>query len=82
VEKARPGAMRLTQHPFYPGGGGQLAGSRRVALPERQDVAIAGFAQEGDGLWVALSTVPAEGSSTSRYPRLDLRAMVPEGRYH
>jgi misacylated tRNA(Ala) deacylase len=24
VEKARPGAVRLTKHPFYPGGGGQL----------------------------------------------------------
>jgi misacylated tRNA(Ala) deacylase len=54
VEKVRPGAVRLTQHPFYPGGGGQLP-DRGVLHWRNGKASIAGFSQEGDGLWVALA---------------------------
>jgi misacylated tRNA(Ala) deacylase len=54
VEKVRPGAVCLTQHPFYTGGGGQLP-DRGVLHWRNGRTSIAGFSQEGDGLWVALA---------------------------
>jgi Ser-tRNA(Ala) deacylase AlaX len=42
VEKARPGAVRLTKHPFYPGGGGQLP-DRGVLHWQNGKTSIAGL---------------------------------------
>jgi misacylated tRNA(Ala) deacylase len=54
VKKARPGAVLLSEHPFYPGGGGQLP-DRGVLHWQNGETPISGFSQEGDGLWVALA---------------------------
>jgi len=54
VEEARPGAVRLTKHTFYPGGGGQLPDRGRLHW-RNGETPIAGFSPEGDGLWVTLA---------------------------
>jgi misacylated tRNA(Ala) deacylase len=51
VVRARPGAVLLSQHSFYPGGGGQLP-DRGVLRWSGGELAVTGFSEEGGGLWV------------------------------
>lgn len=53
VLQSRPGAVRLSQHPFYPGGGGQLP-DRGVVRWQGGEVPVTGFSEEGGLVWVQL----------------------------
>lgn len=53
VLQARPGAVLLSRHPFYPGGGGQLP-DRGTLLWEGGKVPITGFSEEGGAVWIGL----------------------------
>lgn len=54
VLKARPGAVLLSQHPFYPGGGGQLP-DLGIVRWHGGEVPVTGFSEEGGGLWLQLA---------------------------
>jgi len=55
VVDARPGRVRLAEHPFYPGGGGQLPD--RGALSWSGGAAgITGFAVEDGAMWLELAS--------------------------
>ncbi|MBT2322738.1 alanyl-tRNA editing protein [Variovorax paradoxus] len=54
VLEARPGAVLLSRHPFYPGGGGQLP-DRGIVRWHGGEVPVAGFSEEGDAVWIRLS---------------------------
>jgi misacylated tRNA(Ala) deacylase len=54
VLDARPGAVRLEQTPFHPGGGGQLADRGRLAW-HGGEVAVAGFETIDGHLWHRLA---------------------------
>ena len=54
VVDSRPGAVLLERTPFHPGGGGQLA-DRGVLRWSGGEVAVAGFAIEGDQAWHLLA---------------------------
>jgi misacylated tRNA(Ala) deacylase len=62
VLEAEPGRVRLSQSPFYPGGGGQLADRGLVRTPQGE-YAIAGFEEAGGRLWHLL-TEPVELKGT------------------
>jgi misacylated tRNA(Ala) deacylase len=51
VLKSRPGAVLLSRHPFYPGGGGQLP-DRGIVRWQGGEAPVAGFAEEGGLVWV------------------------------
>ncbi|MBN9063926.1 MAG: alanyl-tRNA editing protein [Rhizobiales bacterium 65-9] len=51
---ARPGAVLLAAHPFYPGGGGQLPDRGTLAW-SRGEVAIASVTPAGEGAWIELA---------------------------
>lgn len=53
VLKARPGAVLLSQHPFYPGGGGQLP-DRGIVRWQGGEASVTGFSEEGGALWLLL----------------------------
>ena len=57
---ARPGAVLLAEHPFYPGGGGQLADRGTLAW-EHGSAAITGFDNIGGRTWLMLDA-PVEVS--------------------
>ncbi|PLC04092.1 alanyl-tRNA editing protein [Variovorax sp. RO1] len=54
VLQSRPGAVRLSQHPFYPGGGGQLP-DRGIVRWQGGDVPVTGFSEEGGLVWIQLA---------------------------
>ncbi len=54
VRGARPGAVLLSQHPFYPGGGGQL-GDRGLVRWQGGEAAVEGFSEEATGVWIRLA---------------------------
>jgi len=54
VLRARPGAVLLSQHPFYPGGGGQLP-DRGLIRWRGGEVAVTGFSEEGSAIWLQLA---------------------------
>ncbi len=62
VVDARPGLVLLAQHPFYPGGGGQLP-DRGLLRWQGGEVAVAGFESQGGRLWIRLAE-PAEIAGT------------------
>lgn len=51
VLKSRPGAILLSAHPFYPGGGGQLP-DRGVVRWQGGQASVSGFSEEGGLVWV------------------------------
>ncbi|RJE60991.1 alanyl-tRNA editing protein [Burkholderia mallei] len=51
VVDTRPGAVRLSRHPFYPGGGGQLPDLGTVRWEGGVET-VAGFSEDGGGLWI------------------------------
>jgi len=53
VLRTRPGAVQLAAHPFYPGGGGQLADRGTIAW-EGGTANVAGFESEGGKTWITL----------------------------
>ena len=53
VLQSRPGAVRLSQHPFYPGGGGQLP-DRGIVRWQGGGVPVTGFSEEGGLVWIQL----------------------------
>lgn len=57
VVDARPGAIRLSRHPFFPGGGGQLP-DRGIVRWQGGEAPVTGFSAEGDALWVRLAGDP------------------------
>lgn len=54
VVGARPGAVRLSRHPFYPGGGGQLP-DRGVIRWQGGEAPVTGFSEEGSGVWIEVA---------------------------
>ena len=62
VADARPGKIALTQSPFYPGGGGQLA-DRGVVRWSGGEAKITGFEHSAGKLWHLLD---AQGDVTGR----------------
>jgi misacylated tRNA(Ala) deacylase len=54
VLRARLGAVLLSQHPFYPGGGGQLP-DRGFIRWQGGEVAVTGFSEEGGAVWLQLA---------------------------
>lgn len=53
VLDARPGAVLLSRHPFYPGGGGQLP-DLGVVRWHGGEAPVTGFLAQGDALWLQL----------------------------
>lgn len=53
VLKSRPGAVLLSQHPLYPGGGGQLP-DRGIVRWQGGETPVAGFSEEGGLAWIQL----------------------------
>lgn len=51
----RPGAVLLSRHPFYPGGGGQLP-DRGIIRWAHGECPVVGFSEEGGGLWLLLGS--------------------------
>jgi misacylated tRNA(Ala) deacylase len=54
VVGARPGAVLLSQHPFYPGGGGQLP-DRGIIRWRDGEVPVIGFSDEGGAAWLLVA---------------------------
>jgi misacylated tRNA(Ala) deacylase len=54
VVAARPGAVALAQHPFHPGGGGQLADRGRLAWAHGE-TAVTGVVVDNDQAWLQLA---------------------------
>jgi misacylated tRNA(Ala) deacylase len=54
VVDARPGLVRLAEHPFYPGGGGQLP-DRGVLRWNGGEATVAGFETIDDAPWIRLA---------------------------
>lgn len=54
VVRARPGAVLLSRHPFYPGGGGQLP-DKGVLRWHGGEAPVTGFFEEGGAVWVELA---------------------------
>ncbi|MCC7273414.1 MAG: alanyl-tRNA editing protein [Alphaproteobacteria bacterium] len=54
VVDARPGAVRLADHPFYPGGGGQLGDRGRIVWAGGE-AEVAGFDLVDGALWLRLA---------------------------
>ena len=57
VVDVRPGAVLLSRHPFYPGGGGQLP-DRGIVRWQGGEAPVTGFSEEGDAVWVRLAGDP------------------------
>jgi len=54
VLDARPGAVLLSRHPFFPGGGGQLP-DRGLLRWRGGESAVVGFFEDGEQLWIRLA---------------------------
>jgi misacylated tRNA(Ala) deacylase len=54
VLDARPGAVLLSRHPFFPGGGGQLP-DRGILRWRLGETAVTGFFEEDGNLWIQLA---------------------------
>lgn len=54
VVRTRPGAVLLSQHPFYPGGGGQLADKGNIRW-QGGEAPITGFSEEGGSVWIEVA---------------------------
>ncbi|MES2531011.1 MAG: alanyl-tRNA editing protein [Pseudomonadota bacterium] len=54
VVRARPGAVLLSAHPLYPGGGGQLP-DQGVIRWQDGETPITGFSEEGGALWIEVA---------------------------
>lgn len=54
VVNTRPGAVLLSRHPCYPGGGGQLA-DKGVIRWQSGETAITGFSEEGGAVWIEVA---------------------------
>lgn len=53
VLRTRPGAVLLSQHPFYPGGGGQLP-DQGIVRWHGGEASVTGFSEEGGAIWALL----------------------------
>lgn len=51
VVRTRPGAVLLSRHPFYPGGGGQLP-DKGVIRWQGGESPVTGFSEEGGSVWI------------------------------
>lgn len=54
VVRTRPGAVLLSRHPLYPGGGGQLP-DRGVIRWQGGEAAVTGFCEEGGAVWIEVA---------------------------
>lgn len=54
VVRTRPGAVLLSRHPLYPGGGGQLP-DRGVIRWQGGETAVTGFYEEGGVVWIEVA---------------------------
>jgi misacylated tRNA(Ala) deacylase len=54
VVGTRPGAVLLSRHPLYPGGGGQLP-DKGVIRWQRGETPITGFSEEGGAVWIEVA---------------------------
>jgi misacylated tRNA(Ala) deacylase len=75
IVETRPGAVRLAQHPFYPGGGGQLA-DRGVLRFAGGEIALKGIESFAGKQWLLLAepslevTGPVESVVDSDFRRM------------
>lgn len=74
---ARPGAVLLDAHPFYPGGGGQLS-DRGTLLWSGGEVAIKSIAPAGEGAWIELAEPLVLSGSVEARVDADFRRMMRE----
>lgn len=77
VRDARPGAVLLDAHPFYPGGGGQLS-DRGTLLWSGGEVAIKSIAPAGEGAWIELAEPLILSGSVEARADADFRRMMRE----
>jgi misacylated tRNA(Ala) deacylase len=63
VVDAQPGRVLLTQSPFFPGGGGQLADKGRIRWSSGE-ASVTGFEKVGGRLWHVLDNAAAELNGT------------------
>ncbi|NDZ17591.1 alanyl-tRNA editing protein [Variovorax sp. WS11] len=54
VVRTRPGAVLLSRHPFYPGGGGQLP-DKGVIRWQGGEAPVTGFCEEGSSIWIEIA---------------------------
>ncbi|MBO9641511.1 MAG: alanyl-tRNA editing protein [Pseudacidovorax sp.] len=54
VVRTRPGEVLVSQHPFYPGGGGQLP-DRGLLRWQGGEARVTGFAEHGGSIWIELA---------------------------
>jgi misacylated tRNA(Ala) deacylase len=54
VIRARPGAVLLSTHPFYPGGGGQLP-DKGILRWQGGEAAVTGFSEAGGEVWIEVA---------------------------
>jgi len=54
VVATRPGAVLLSRHPFYPGGGGQLP-DKGVIRWHGGETPVTGFSETGAGVWIEIA---------------------------
>ncbi|MDM0035923.1 alanyl-tRNA editing protein [Variovorax sp. J22P271] len=54
VVRSRPGAVLLSRHPFYPGGGGQLP-DQGVIRWQGGETPVTGFCEQGGAVWIEVA---------------------------
>jgi misacylated tRNA(Ala) deacylase len=77
VVDQRPGAVLLKEHPFYPGGGGQLA-DRGTLCWEGGSAGVTGFENFGGKTWLTLDAPVAVNSAVEALVEPVFRQMMRE----